>query len=185
MGQDLAEIMDEEWGELRTQVGTVLERPGLLSNMTMFNNVALPLRYHQTELTETDIQSRVMAQLEALGISALKDMFPAQLNQGEIRCAAIARALVSEPRIMLLDEPVSGLDAHMTRRLAQHLSYYRQKMPLTILATMRSYSELLEIVDRVILLNDGQIQAVGTPAEIAKSVTSDFRGYVTPGFGLS
>jgi ABC-type transporter Mla maintaining outer membrane lipid asymmetry ATPase subunit MlaF len=166
--------------EFRTQVGTVLQQPGLLSNMTVFNNVALPLRYHRGDLDEESIAAEVMKHLTALGIDSLRDRFPSQLTHGEIRCAAIARAMVLGQRILLLDDATGGLDAEMTRRLAQYLATCRLSRPLTILAALRQYSELLEIMDRVVFLRAGRIVAAGRPDEVAVRSEADLRGYLFP-----
>jgi ABC-type sulfate/molybdate transport systems ATPase subunit len=184
LGRDLAGIREADWPDLRVRVGTVLERPGLLSNMTVFNNVALPLRYHQGALGEQAIEARVMERLEALGIAALRSRFPAQLGQGEIRCAAIARALILGPALLLLDDPTGGLDADMTKRLADQLSEYRQANGVSILATLRTYSGLLDTVDRVVYLRDGRIEGEGRPSELLVRGRSDMLAYLHPGPGF-
>ena len=166
--------------EFRTEIGTVLQQPGLLSNMTVFNNVALPLRYHRSDLGEEAIAAEVMTHLAALGIDSLQDRFPSQVTHGELRCAAIARAMILGQRILLLDDPVSGLDAEMTRRVAQYLATCRLSRPLTILASLRHYSELLEIMDRVLFLRMGRAVAVGRPDELVARNETDLRGYLFP-----
>jgi ABC-type transporter Mla maintaining outer membrane lipid asymmetry ATPase subunit MlaF len=180
LGYDLAEATDDERIELKVRVGTVLQQPGLLSNMTIFNNVALPLRYHQGDMEEEAIQAQVAAQLGPLGIGSFGDRFPSQLNQGEIRCAAIARALVLGQELLLLDDPAGGLDADMARRLAEYLADYRRAKQLTVLATMRTFSPLLESVDRVAFLREGRIEVIGPPAELMSLAEPDMRGYLRP-----
>lgn len=179
LGRDLASATDEEWVDLRVRIGTVLQQPGLLSNMTLFNNVALPLRYHR-DLQEATVETRVMAQLEALGLASLRDRFPAQLKQGEIRCAAIARALILEPELLLLDDPAAGLDAEMVRRLARYLIGCRQSRSLTIISTMRTFSPLLEAVDRVAFLREGRIEVMGAPRDLMALTEPDMCGYLRP-----
>src|SRR6185436_17215470 len=158
-GHDLAALSEDSRMEVRTEICTVLQQPGLLSNMTVFNNVAFPLRYHRSDLGEEAIAAEVMTHLAALGIDSLRDRFPSQVTHGELRCAAIARAMILGQRILLLDDPVSGLDAEMTRRVAQYLATCRLSRPLTILASLRHYSELLEIMDRVLFLRMGRAVA--------------------------
>lgn len=184
LGRDLAKVRDTEWPELRVRVGTVLERPGLLSNMTVFNNVALPLRYHQGALGESEIEARVMQRLESLGIAALRGRFPAQLGQGESRCAAIARALILSPTLLLLDDPTGGLDAEMTKRLTDHLSEYREANRASLLATLRSYSGLLDTADRVVYLRDGHVEGEGPPSKLRTRGRSDMLAYLHPGPGF-
>jgi ABC-type sulfate/molybdate transport systems ATPase subunit len=184
LGRDLAGLAEEEWPELRVRVGTVLEQPGLLSNMTVFNNVALPLRYHRGDVEEKEVEARVMEHLDALGIASLRNSFPSQLRQGESRCAAIARALILSPALLLLDDPTGGLDAEMTKRLADYLSDYRQAKPVTILAALRAFSGLLDTVDRVVYLRDGRIEGEGRPSELRTRGRSDLLGYLHAGPGF-
>ena len=96
LGEEWVELSDQGRVKLRTRIGTVLQLPGLLSNMTVFNNAALPLRYHRSTLSDRDIDRVVTGHLKALGLAQLRDRFPAQLNPGEIRCATIARAMAAQ-----------------------------------------------------------------------------------------
>lgn len=177
LGEEWVELSDHARMKLRTRIGTVLQLPGLLSNMTVFNNAALPLRYHRSTLSDRDIDRVVMGHLEALGLAQLRDRFPAQLNPGEIRCAAIARAMVLDQELLLLDDPLAGLDAGMVQRLGEHLASQRQRGPLTVLATMRSYSPFLDLADRVAVVREGQIVAIGPRSVIAQKGGAEMSAY--------
>ena len=177
LGEEWADLPDEARMKLRMRIGTVLQLPGLLSNMTLFNNVALPLRYHRSTLSDRDVDRVVMGHLEALGLAQLRDRFPAQLNPGEIRCAAIARAMVLDQELLLLDDPLGGLDAGMVRRLGEHFANRRQRGPVTVLATMRSYSPFLELADRVAVVRRGQIEAIGPRSVIAQHGGAEMSAY--------
>jgi phospholipid/cholesterol/gamma-HCH transport system ATP-binding protein len=177
LGCDLAELSDEELIELRLRVGIVLQPPGLLSNMTVFNNVALPLRYHRG-LTDEEIRPLVMAILEALGIASLDNRFPAELNPGEARCAAIARALILDQELVLLDQPTDGMDADMARRLCRLFADHRHGRPLTILATLHAFSPLLESADRVAFMRDGRIEAIGSHAALLAKAGTGMKDYL-------
>lgn len=176
-GQDLNELNEEELAELRQRVGTVLQAPGLLSNMTVFNNVALPLRYHRG-LSDEELEPLVMVRLEALGVAGLRHRFPAELNQGEARCVAIARALSLDQELLLLDDPLEGLDALTSRRLGEWLQAQRQSRPLTILATTRRASSLLAMVDRFAFVRDGRVQAQGRYEELLASADDAMKDYL-------
>ena len=176
-GQDLNELNEEELAELRQRVGTVLQAPGLLSNMTVFNNVALPLRYHRG-LSDEELEPLVMARLEALGVAGLRHRFPAELNQGEARCVAIARALSLDQELLLLDDPLEGLDALTSRRLGEWLQAQRRSRPLTILATTRRASSLLAMVDRFAFVRDGRVQAQGRYEELLASADDAMQDYL-------
>lgn len=177
LGTDLAAIGQEELVALRQRVGTVLEPPGLLSNMTVFNNVALPLRYHRN-LADTEVVPLVMARLESLGVAHLRDRFPAELNQGEVRCAAIARAVILDQEVLLLDDPLEGMDAGMVRRLGDWLGEQRRSRHLTILATTNRPSTLLAMVDRLGLVLDGTIRAAGPYEKVLAEAGADMQDYV-------
>ncbi len=177
LGEGWADLPDEAKMKLRMRIGTVLQLPGLLSNMTLFNNVALPLRYHRSALSDRDVDRMVMGHLEALGLAQWRDRFPAQLNPGEIRCAAIARAMVLDQEVLLLDDPLGGVDAGMVLRLGEHFANRRQRGPVTVLATMRSYSPFLELADRVAVVRRGQIEAIGPRTVIAQHGGAEMSAY--------
>lgn len=176
-GQDLSALDEEELAELRTRVGTVLQAPGLLSNMTVYNNVALPLRYHRG-LSDEEIEPLVMARLEALGVAEFRHRFPAELNQGEARCVAIARALSLDQELLLLDDPLEGLDAISIRRLGELLRTQRQARSLTILATTRRASALLTMLDWLVFMRDGHIHSQGRYEELLASADEAMKDYL-------
>lgn len=177
LGQEMAALDEERLVAIRQRVGTMLQPPGLLSNMTVFNNVALPLRYHRG-LPDQDLAPLVMTHLEALGVAHLKDRFPAQLNEGEIRCAAIARALILDQELLLLDDPLEGLDARLIRRLADWLARQRASRSLTILATARQPSSLQAMADRLAFVQDGTVRAVGRYDEVLATAGDEIKAYV-------
>ncbi len=176
-GHDWGDLTDAEAMDLRLHIGTVLQQPGLLSNMTLFNNVALPLRYYRADLSEQEIRRTVMAHLDSLEIAHLADRFPAQLNPGEIRCAAIARAMILDQELLLLDDPVAGLDADMVLRLVQHLAACRDRRPLTIVATLRAPSPFMDLADRIALVRAGRIDAIGPRAALAQLTKAGMEAY--------
>jgi ABC-type sulfate/molybdate transport systems ATPase subunit len=170
LGREWDELTEEEATHLRLRIGTVLQQPGLLSNMTLFDNVALPLRYHSGAMTASEIERRVTEQLHPLGIGNLRHQFPSQLNPGEIRCGAIARALVLQPELLLLDDPVEGLDVALVDRLGRRLLSLRERRPLSILATLRAWSPLVEFADRIAWVEDGRIGWEGSRGDFEKTV---------------
>lgn len=178
LGQDWSTVQDGAVSPVRLRVGTVLQQPGLLSNMTLFNNVLLPLRYHRGLLPARQREQLVMVQLERLGVMALRDRFPAELNQGEIRRGAIARALMLEPEVLLLDDPVAGLDADTVLVLTQYVEEHRRRHPLTVVAALRAWSPFMEGADRLVVLQDGRVAADGTPEAVAGTVPPSLRRYV-------
>lgn len=178
LGQGWSEVPDDAPGSVRLKVGVVLQQPGLLSNMTLFNNVLLPLRYHRSAMPDRHREQAVMGELERLGLASLRDRFPAELNQGEARRGAIARALILEPEVLLLDDPVAGLDADMVLGLKSSIDERRAQRPLTVLAALRSCSPFVDAADRLIVLRDGHVEADGTRDTVRDLAPEALRRYV-------
>jgi len=178
LGREMSRLSEEELVELRLRIGIVLQQPGLLSNMTIYDNVALPLRYHGA-MPESAIQSLVMARLEPLGLTPLRNRFPAQLNAGEARCAAIVRALIMDQELLLLEDPTEGLDAEMIQRLGRLFAECRRTRPLTILATMRAFSSLMETADRVAFMRGGRLEAVARHQDLLTMADAGMKPYLT------
>jgi len=177
LDHDLATLDDDGLSELRQRMGVVLPQPGLRSNMTLYTNVCLPLVYHQG-IDEEELRPRVMPVLEALGLASLQKRFPAQLTAGEARCAALARALVMDQELLLLDEVMAGLDAEMVRRVDRVLVEYRRTHAVTILATLHNPSPMLEHADRIAFVRQGRIEAVGPYADMAKTSDAALQVYL-------
>ncbi len=178
LGSEWTAGMDEEPSAIRLRLGTVLQQPGLLSNMTLFNNVALPLRYHHTSLSERDRERAVMTQLEQLHLATMRDRFPAELNEGEVRRGAIARAWMLDPEVVLLDDPVGGLDAETILTLKAYVEERRRTQAVTVVAALRSFSPFIEQADRFILVRDGRVEADGPRAALVNTVGPMLKGYL-------
>jgi ABC-type transporter Mla maintaining outer membrane lipid asymmetry ATPase subunit MlaF len=145
--------------------------------MTLYANIALPLIYH-TGMGEEALRPRVMPMLEAVGLAPLQHRFPAQLTQGEARCAALARALIMDQELLLLDELTAGLDADMLQHVERVLAEYRGAHAVTIVATMHAASPFLETVDRIAFVRNGRIEAVGRYADMARTSDATMRAYL-------
>ena len=178
LGQEWNDGSGGERNSLRLRVGTVLQQPGLLSNMTLFNNVLLPLRYHRGTMSDRHREQAVIAQLERLSLVPVRERFPAELNQGEVRRGAIARALMLDPDVLLLDDPVAGLDADMVLVLKRYIEERRAQRTVTVLAALRSFSPFIEAADRLVVLREGRMEAEGTRGVVVDLVPAALRRYV-------
>ncbi len=168
LGRDPAESEEDASLQSRLRVGVILQPPGLLSNMTVFNNVALPLRYH-ADPAEDEVESAVMGLLTALGLASLRDRFPAALTFGEAKVVALARAMVMEPEVLLLEEPDAGLDGESLARCQAVIKETRAGRQVTVLATLSHPSPLLAMADRVVYMRNGRVAAEGPRTELQKS----------------
>jgi ABC-type sulfate/molybdate transport systems ATPase subunit len=178
-GSDWTDLTASARDAMCIRIGVVLQQSGLLSNMTVYNNVALPLRYHRASGDEAERHALVMARLEALGVADVHNRFPAHLTAGEARCAAIARATILDPDVLLLDDVIAGFDAGMMSRLQAYLDACRRSREVTILATFRLPSPLLEQADRVLLLRNGRTESIGSRDAILRGAASSTKLYVT------
>jgi ABC-type transporter Mla maintaining outer membrane lipid asymmetry ATPase subunit MlaF len=178
LGVDTTQASEEQALHLRQRVGFVFVKPALISNLSVYNNVALPLRYH-TVLPETEIQGRVMARLTECGVAVFREQMPAGLTMGVARLAALARAMVMEPEILFVDEVLFGLDADDLIRFRGLLGKYRREKGLTIVATINAPTSLFRMMDRLVLLRDGRLVADCPPDKaplVVDPMVQDFWG---------
>jgi phospholipid/cholesterol/gamma-HCH transport system ATP-binding protein len=166
-GQDVARLRESELFAVRERIGMLFQGGALLDSMTIFDNVALPLREH-TELSEAEIATEVARRLTAVGLRETGSLYPRQLSGGMARRAALARAIVTDPEIVLCDEPFSGLDPINVRRIEALLVDLKSRLGLTLLVTSHHLASTLRMADRVVFLVDGGAVA-GTPADLLRS----------------
>ena len=165
-------------------VGFVFQHYALFRRMTVFENVAFGLRVKPRagRPGEEEIRRRVMALLTLVGVDWLHDRRPAELSGGQRQRVALARALAVEPNVLLLDEPFGSLDAKVRLELRRWLRRLHDEIRLTSVFVTHDQEEAFEVADRVVLLNAGRIEQIGTPGELIESPANDFvRDFVMPG----
>ena len=159
-------------------LGLVFQSYALWPHKTVFENVAFGLRLRK--VSAADIESRVKKALGELSLGHLSDRFPHQLSGGQQQRVAIARALVYNPPVILLDEPLSNLDAKLREEARAWLRELIVTMQLSALVVTHDQSEAMAMSDRILLLNNGVIEQQGTPQEMYNSpqtlFTADFMG---------
>ena len=166
------------------RVGFVFQHYALFRNMTVFENIAFGLRVRPRKLrpSDKDIKARVQQLLELISLSGLAGRYPSQLSGGQRQRVALARALAIEPKVLLLDEPFGALDAKVRKGLRQWLRRLHDEIHVTSILVTHDQDEALEIADRVVVMNHGEIAQVGTPDEVfhhpANEFVMDFLGSV-------
>jgi phospholipid/cholesterol/gamma-HCH transport system ATP-binding protein len=165
--RDIARLSERELFALRERVGMLFQGGALLDSLTVFDNVALPLREH-TQLSEAEIAAEVGRRLAAVGLPDAGELFPRQLSGGMSRRAALARAVVTDPEILLCDEPFSGLDPVNVRRIEALLVELNRRLSLTVVVTSHHLDSSLRMADRIVFLTGGGARA-GTPEELLTS----------------
>ncbi len=158
------------------QVGFVFQHYALFRHMTVFENVAFGLRVRRgrQRLAETEIRSRVHALLDLVQLGWLADRHPGQLSGGQRQRIALARALAIEPRVLLLDEPFGALDAKVRKDLRRWLRGLHETIHVTSLFVTHDQEEALELADRVVVIDKGRIEQVGTPQDVYENPATPF-----------
>jgi sulfate/thiosulfate transport system ATP-binding protein len=150
------------------QVGFVFQHYALFRHMTVFENVAFGLRVmpRHRRPANADIRARVTRLLELVQLAAFAERFPSQLSGGQRQRVALARALAIEPKVLLLDEPFGALDATVRKELRRWLRRLHDEIAVTSVFVTHDQEEALEVADRVVVMNKGQIEQIGTPTAI-------------------
>src|SRR6195256_2208080 len=157
-------------------VGFVFQHYALFRHMTVFENVAFGLRVQPraTRLPESMIRKRVNELLDLVQLGGLADRYPSQLSGGQRQRIALARALAIEPRILLLDEPFGALDAKVRKELRQWLRSLHHEIKVTSIFVTHDQEEALEVANRVVVMDKGCIEQIGTPGEVYDNPATAF-----------
>jgi iron(III) transport system ATP-binding protein len=156
----------------KRNIGMVFQSYAIWPHMTVFDNVAYPLRVRKTP--RKVVQERVAATLELLGLQGLESRPATHLSGGQQQRVALARAIVFEPRILLLDEPLSNLDAKLRIHMRSELKHLQQATGITSIFVTHDQAESMALADRIIVMNKGHIEQVGSPTEIYERPRSRF-----------
>jgi ABC-type Fe3+/spermidine/putrescine transport system ATPase subunit len=153
-------------------MGVVFQNYALFPHKTVFDNVGFGLRMRRVPREE--IARRVRRMLELVGLPGVEARYPDQLSGGQRQRVALARALVIEPTVLLLDEPLSNLDAVLRKRMRLELRDLQQRLSTTTIFVTHDQDEAFEMSDRVVLLNHGRIEQIGTPEELYDAPATRF-----------
>ncbi len=176
-GQDVTSLRRKELEQLRTKFGVLFQGAALFDSLTVFENVALPLR-ERSRMDEEEIRKQVTATLEQLELRGHEDKFPAQLSGGMKKRVGLARALQLNPEILLFDEPTTGLDPLMTNDIYRLFARTRQELGYTAVIVSHDIPKVFELADQVILLNKGEMDVFSSPEEIQYSTKPYIRQFV-------
>jgi phospholipid/cholesterol/gamma-HCH transport system ATP-binding protein len=168
LGQEISHLRSKALYELRRKIGVAFQGGALLTSMTVGDNVALPLREH-TKLDENTIRIMVRMKLEMVDLSACEQMMPAELSGGMLKRAALARAVVMDPKLLFFDEPSSGLDPITAVELDELILRLKAAMNMTIVVITHELQSALSIADRITVLAAGKAIFTGSVAEIKQS----------------
>ncbi|MEI6562401.1 MAG: ATP-binding cassette domain-containing protein [Verrucomicrobiota bacterium] len=164
-GRDVARMPRAELEALRSRIGYVFQSGALFDSLTVFDNVAFPLR-EKTRLGTSAIRRKVMEELDQVGLADAVGKYPAQLSGGMLKRVALARTLVRDPEIILFDEPTTGLDPIVVNSILQLFDSVHKRLNLTGILVSHEIPEIFGIVQKIAMLHEGVIAAVETPESI-------------------
>ncbi|OPY74690.1 MAG: putative phospholipid import ATP-binding protein MlaF [Syntrophorhabdus sp. PtaU1.Bin050] len=165
-GKPVFAMKKGEWDEYRSQVSYLFQDNALFDSMSVFENIALPLR-QTTNLKKKEIESRVLQRIEDLELSEAADKYPSELSGGMQKRVALARALVTNPKIVLFDEPTTGQDPIRKNVILSMIAHYRRKFGFTAVLISHDIPDVYFISDRIILLWEGKVGFEGSYDELA------------------
>ncbi|MBI4405243.1 MAG: ABC transporter ATP-binding protein [Deltaproteobacteria bacterium] len=158
-------------------LGMVFQNYAIWPHMSVLENVLFPLRCHH--VPRTVARERALRALAAVQLTELANRKPHQLSGGQQQRVALARALVAEPRVLLLDEPLSNLDANLRNEMCDEFISIRKKYPVTMIYVTHDQSEAFRLSDRIALMNKGEMVQIDTPEALRQSPQNDFvRGFL-------
>ncbi len=167
-GQDVTHMGAADLYAMRRRMGMLFQFGALFTDLSVFENVAFPLREH-TDLPEDLIRDIVLMKLDAVGLRGARDLMPSELSGGMNRRVALARAIALDPDLILYDEPFSGLDPIALGTAARLIRQLNDTLGITSLVVSHEIPETFRISDQVIILANGRIAAQGTPDEVRNS----------------
>ncbi len=177
-GADLTALRGRALNRAREHFGVLFQGGALFDSLTVLENAAFPLR-EKTRLTPAVILERAKAELAAVGLAGMEHKYPAEISGGMRKRVALARAMVTDPEIVLFDEPTTGLDPIMVRTIHGLIAAAHRRFGFTGILVSHEIPEIFEVVDRVAMLHGGRIIASGTPAEFQGVAHPAVQGFIT------
>jgi phospholipid/cholesterol/gamma-HCH transport system ATP-binding protein len=176
-GTEVTRLRTRGLDAVREKFGMLFQAGALFDSMSVFDNVSFPL-VEKTSLAPAEINRRVQQTLAAVGLEGMEHKFPSELSGGMQKRAALARALVTQPKILMLDEPTTGLDPTRTGSIHRLVRKTQQDFGLTAIVVSHDVPEVFSISDRVAFMHRGKMKLVGTVDEVMASSDEDFKQFL-------
>lgn len=176
-GEDVSSLDEDGWNRLRMKMGMVFQYSALFDFLTVGENVAFGLRQH-TDKSDAEIGRIVTEMLDLVGLPGTQDLYPAELSGGMKKRVGLARAIAVNPEIVLYDEPTAGLDPIMSRNISRLIKKTQEHMHVTSVLVTHDMQSAFYAADRVAMLYEGHIVAIGTAAEIKNSSNPIVKAFI-------
>lgn len=177
-GQDLSHFREEDFGEVRRKVAMVFQGSALFDSLSVGENIAYPLREHFPEMDDDEVRERVAQKLEMVNLKGIEEMRPSALSGGMKRRVGLARAIATDPEVILWDEPTTGLDPISTRMIDELIVSMGERLGCTSIVVTHDMESAFWVSDRIAMLAKKRIVEVGTVDEMRKSSNADVRAFL-------
>ncbi len=167
-GKNISQLSRHDLYECRKEIGVLLQDGALFTDLTVFENIAAPLREH-TRLPEDAIRERVYAKLESVGLADTGELMPHSLSGGMARRVALARAVILNPKIVLFDEPLTGLDPIAMSTVGRLIRTTNEELGLTSVIVTHNVAQMKKLVDYCFILASAKLIAQGSPQALMHS----------------
>ena len=169
-GMEISALTGRELNQARRVFGMVFQGAALFDSMTVFDNVAFPVRERERRISHDELLARVIESLRVVDLGEdVLDLWPSQLSGGKRKRVSLARALVANPKIVLYDEPTTGLDPITTNSVDSMIDQAKIRRGVTSMVISHDIASAFRVADRLAVLYDGRIAAQGTPEEVRRS----------------
>ncbi|MBE7446984.1 MAG: ABC transporter ATP-binding protein [Planctomycetia bacterium] len=177
-GKHVTQMKEDELITLRRHVGMLFQGAALFDSLTVFENIAYPLREH-LQLTEKELQERVAEKLRLVGLSGIELKMPAELSGGMKKRVGLARAIATEPDIILYDEPTTGLDPMAAQRINELIVELQRELGVTTIIVTHDLHCVRTVSNRIAMLHEGKIIMVGTWEELVASDIQEVKDFIS------
>jgi len=168
LGKDITKMTEHDLHHMMRNIGVSFQGGALFGSMTVAENIQLPLKEH-TSLDEKTMQIMSQMKLEVVNLAGFENLMPSQLSGGMVKRAALARAIILDPRLLFFDEPSAGLDPVVSAELDELILRLRDAMNMTIVVVTHELDSAFKIADRITILDRGEILMCGTVDEVRNS----------------
>lgn len=176
-GEDVSGLDEDGWNRLRMKMGMVFQYSALFDFLTVGENVAFGLRQH-TDKSNEEIQGIITQMLDLVGLPGTQDLYPAELSGGMKKRVGLARAIAVNPEIVLYDEPTAGLDPIMSRNISRLIKKTQEQLHVTSVLVTHDMQSAFYAADRVAMLYEGHIVAIGTAEEMKNSTNPIVKAFI-------
>jgi phospholipid/cholesterol/gamma-HCH transport system ATP-binding protein len=182
-GENVSRMSRQQLAVFRERMGMVFQSSALFDSMTVGDNVAFPLREHNPGLSEEEIREKVKEKLAVVDLHDVEQKYPAELSGGMRKRVGLARAIVREPKIVLYDEPTTGLDPLTTESVDEMIIHARERLSVTSVVISHDIGSAFHIGDHIAVINEGRIVEEGTPQEVRKTKEPFTQHFLATWFG--